>query len=352
MTNRFEELLAQRPWLLSDGAMGTNLFEVGLRAGDAPELWNVDRPGEILTLQKSFVEAGSDVILTNSFGGTANRLRLHKAEDCVYEINKAAAELSRRVADGRHGRTIAVGGSMGPTGDILAPLGPLSPADCVAAFRAQAEALKAGGVDVFWIETMYHADEVRCAVEAVKDLGLPFVVSMTFDSNGRTMTGVTPQQLLQSSRSCSSRPRGYGFNCGVGPAETMAAVLNAGLSTGENDLIIVKSNCGIPEYKDGGIVYSGTPELMAEYARMAIDAGARVVGGCCGTSVGHLKAMREALDSHSKREKPSLADVVSRLGEISNGAREINLDPSSERPESSAGAGRRRRRGSRKPSST
>ncbi len=343
MTNRYEELLATKKWLLADGATGTNLFEVGLQTGDAPELWNLEQPQKIYDLQKSFVDAGSDIILTNTFGGTRNRLKLHKADKQVYELNKAAAEISCKVADSVE-RTVAVGGSIGPTGDILEPLGPLSLEDCVAAFREQAIALKDGGVDAFWIETMSSEEEVRCAVEAVKDLGLPIVTTLSFDTNGRTMMGITPEQLASGSRDWPVRPNGYGSNCGVGPAEMVAALLNMGHGSEDSDVIIVKSNCGIPEYMDGKIVYSGTPDLMAEYARMAVDAGARIIGGCCGTTPAILNAMRKALDSHDKRAKPSLDEVVSKLGDISFGAQEQNsAGPLGIKPESATGRGRRRK---------
>ena len=342
--NRYEELLTTKKWLLADGATGTNLFDAGLQTGDAPELWNIEQPEKIRALQQSFVEAGADIILTNSFGGTANRLKLHKAEDRVHEINKAAAELSRAVADSAHGRTVAVAGSLGPTGDILEPLGDLSLTDCTAAFRAQALALKAGGVDVFWIETISSEDEARCAVEAVKDLGLPIVTTLSFDTNGRTMMGITPEQLARGSRDWPVRPHGYGSNCGVGPSEMIAALLNMGHGSDDSDVMVVKSNCGIPEYRDGQIVYSGTAELMAEYARIAVDCGARIIGGCCGTTAEILKAMRQALDTHEKRPKPTLEEVVAKLGSVSAGAQDQNnAGPVGAGAKTAKGAGRRRK---------
>ncbi len=153
MTDRLTPLLRGRPWLLADGATGSNLFDRGLTSGDAPELWNFEHPDRIRDLHRSFVEAGADIILTNSFGGTRHRLKLHKAEGRVAEINEAAARLARAEAD-RADRVVLVGGSMGPTGEILEPLGPLTAADAQEAFAEQAAALARGGADILWIETM------------------------------------------------------------------------------------------------------------------------------------------------------------------------------------------------------
>src|SRR3984957_14218460 len=160
MTDRLSALLAERPWLLADGATGSNLFERGLQSGDARELWNADHPDRIANLHRAFVEAGADIILTNSFGGTRHRLKLHKAEGRVAELNEAAAQISRAEAD-RAGRVVLVGGSMGPTGEILEPLGPLSLDEARQAFAEQAEALARGGVDLIWIETMSSVEETE-----------------------------------------------------------------------------------------------------------------------------------------------------------------------------------------------
>ena len=170
-TNRLTRLLATRPWLLADGATGSNLFDVGLMSGDAPELWNTEHPDRIGDLHRSFVDAGADIILTNSFGGTAYRLKLHKAEGRVAELNVAAARLAREVADAS-GRDVAVAGSMGPTGEIMEPIGPLTFDLAKEAFAEQARSLAAGGVDVLWIETMSSREEVEAAVAGAATLGL------------------------------------------------------------------------------------------------------------------------------------------------------------------------------------
>ena len=172
MNNRFTDLLARRRCLLADGATGSNLFEMGLISGDAPELWNVDHPDRIKLLHQRFVDAGADIILTNTFGGTRYRLKLHKAEDRVRELNRTAAQLARSVADAS-GREIIVAGSMGPTGEILEPLGPVSSADASAAFAEQAVALAEGGADVLWIETLSSREELEAAIEGARAAGLP-----------------------------------------------------------------------------------------------------------------------------------------------------------------------------------
>lgn len=319
MSDLLQRLLAERPFLLADGATGTNLFEAGLATGEAPELWNFDHPERIEALHQGMVEAGADIILTNSFGGSRHRLKLHKFQDRVAEINGRAAEIARRVAD-RAGRPVVVAGSMGPTGELFEPLGPLTHADGVAAFAEQAKALAATGVDLLWIETMSSKDEVRAAIEGAASTGLPYACTLSFDTNGRTMMGVTPAEHAQLCHEMSPRPLAYGANCGVGAAELVAAIVNMSGSAESGDVIVAKGNCGIPYYVDGKIRYDGTPELMADYARLARDAGARIIGGCCGTTARHLAAMREALAGHRQGPKPTLEEIVRRLGRISTGA--------------------------------
>ena len=318
--NRFTRLLATRPWLLADGATGSNLFDVGLMSGDAPELWNFEHPERIADLHRGFVEAGADIILTNSFGGTRYRLKLHKAEDRVAEINLAAARIARSVADAS-GRDIAVAGSMGPTGEIMEPIGPLTFEQARDAFAEQALSLKEGGADVLWIETMSSVEEVQAAVAGAATAGLPIVCTLSFDTNGRTMMGISPSDFAALEKTLTPRLAACGTNCGVGASEVVACIHNLAAATGPDVVLVAKGNCGIPQYVDGSIVYNGTPELMAVYARMALDAGARIIGGCCGTSAKHLRAMRDALDSHTGAPSPELEAIISALGDVSTGAR-------------------------------
>ena len=317
-------MLDERGILLADGATGTNLFAVGLQTGDAPELWNIDHPDRIANLHRSFVKAGSDIILTNSFGGTHYRLALHKAGHRVAELNSAAARLARAEADATE-RTVLVAGSMGPTGEILAPNGPVSIDEAKRAFAEQAYALAEGGADILWIETISSAEEIEAAVLGAAEVGLPIVYTVSIDTNGRTMMGLTPAETLKISTSLNTHITAGGSNCGVGASEVVAAICN--LVTAADDLgvrpaLVAKANCGIPDYIDGKIVYSGTPDLMAEYAVLAANAGATVIGGCCGTTPTHVKAMRDAIDQWKPGNPvPDVETIVSILGELSQGAR-------------------------------
>jgi len=326
MSTLLQDLIDEKGVLLADGATGSNLFGMGLETGDSPELWNTDHQDRIAQHYRNFVEAGSDIILTNTFGGTHFRLNLHKAGDRVEELNVNAVKILKQEIE-KSGRKIICAGSMGPTGELLIPLGTMSYEQAVEAFREQAEALKKGGVDVFWVETLSSPDEARAAVEACTGLGLPIVTTYSIDTNGRTMMGLSPDDIVNVSDSITNNSNAplmaIGSNCGVGASELVAAVLNlkTALKGHENPPIIIsKANCGVPEYIDGEIVYSGTEEIMADYAGMAIDAGATIVGGCCGTSPNHVAAMRKAIDNHTKGAAPTREDIESRLGELSPGA--------------------------------
>jgi len=314
--NALTDLLAEKGVLLADGATGTNLFAMGLEAGEAPELWNETAPEKIVKLHQDFVDAGADIILTNSFGGTRQRLKLHKADDRVFDMNKRAAEIARSVAD-KAPRKVIVAGSVGPTGELLIPLGAMSYEDAVAAFVEQMEGLKAGGADVAWIETMSSGDEIRAAAEAAVKVGLPYTYTGSFDTAGKTMMGLDPKDLRGVASDVGEGPVAVGANCGVGAADILSSLLD--MTAADPDAItIVKGNCGIPEYRGAEIHYSGTPPLMAEYARLARDAGARIIGGCCGTSCDHLAAMRTALDEYTPRPRPTIDEIVDKIGPLRN----------------------------------
>jgi methionine synthase I (cobalamin-dependent) len=315
-SNPLSELLAEKGVLLADGATGTNLFAQGLEAGEAPELWNEAQPEKIVKLHQDFVDAGADIILTNSFGGTRHRLKLHHADSRVHELNKKAAEIARSVAD-KAPRRVIVAGSVGPTGELLIPLGALSYEDAVAAFVEQMEGLKAGGVDVAWIETMSSPEEIRAAAEAAVKVGLPYTFTGSFDTAGKTMMGLHPKDIHSVAADIGSGPLAVGANCGVGASDILQSLLDM---TGANPeaTVIVKGNCGIPEFRGSEIFYSGTPPLMADYARLARDAGAKIIGGCCGTSCGHLAAMRQALDEYTPGPRPTLEVIVERIGPLRN----------------------------------
>src|SRR5690606_26390920 len=194
MTDPLQQLLAEKGILLADGATGTNLFAMGLTAGEAPEIWNVTAPERIAALHQGFIDAGADIILTNSFGGTRHRLKLHGAQDRVHELNRKAAELARKVASSA-GRRVIVAGSVGPTGELLQPLGALTYEEAIDAFAEQIEGLKAGGAEVAWIETMSAPGEIKAAAEAAIRVGLPYTYTGSFDTAGRTMMGLAPKDI-------------------------------------------------------------------------------------------------------------------------------------------------------------
>ena len=316
MNDPITRLLIERDVLLIDGAMGTNLFALGLANGAPGELWNVEQPDSVRSVYQGFVDAGSDIILTNSFGSNKFRFALHKLQGRVRELNMAAAALAREVAD-KAGRKVVVAGSMGPTGDVFEPLGPRTQAEAEEAFHEQAEALRDGGADVAWIETMFAENEIQSAVAGAKRAGLPVVATMTFDTGGRTMMGIRPSDAMRMSKTLPARPVAFGANCGVGPAQMIDSVLGLAQGAEPGDIIVSKSNCGLPTMGDDMRVrYDGTPEVMAAYARLARNAGARIIGGCCGTTPAHVRAMGEALASSGKGPAPTYEEIERALGPI------------------------------------
>lgn len=316
MSDKFAKALQSKDVLLADGATGTNLFNMGLQSGDAPELWNTDEPGKIKSLYKGFVDAGSDIFLTNTFGGTAARLKLHDAQSRVGELNRIGAELARDVVD-QSGRDVLVAGSVGPTGEIMEPIGELSHVLAVEMFHEQADALKEGGADVLWVETISAPEEFRAAAEAFALVGMPWCGTMSFDTAGRTMMGVTSTDLTKLVEEFDTPPLAYGANCGTGSPDMLRTVLGFS-AQGTERPIIAKGNAGIPRYEDGQICYDGTPELMGKFAVMARNAGAKIIGGCCGTMSPHLEKMREALDTQPRGERPTLEQVVEMFGPFSS----------------------------------
>jgi len=331
MPDPLRTLLATKSVLIADGAMGTSLFAQGLETGGAPELWNLEHPERVQAVHGSFVAAGSDLILTNSFGGNRYRLMLHGDQDRVLELNRTAARLARAVADAA-GRRVLVAGSMGPTGEIFAPIGALDHDAGAAAFAEQAEALAAGGCDLLWIETISGKEELAAAVEGAARAGLPIVATMTFDTHGRTMMGVTPEAAIGLRDALPAWPVAFGANCGIGPAQLVESVLGLMRAAAQGDLIVAKGNCGVPHYHDGRIHYDGTPEIMAAYACLARDAGARVIGGCCGTTAAHIRTIAEALAVRPPGPTPDRATIEAVLG------------PLPAPPASGAGSARERRR--------
>ena len=327
MRTSLQDLLALGRPLLTDGATGTNYFKVGLEAGEPPEFWITDHPDRVVGLHQQFVDAGADIILTNTFGCNRHRLKLHNAQARVHELAAGAAKLARSVADAAS-RPVVVAGSVGPTGELFEPLGALTHDEAVDAFAEQIEGLKEGGADVAWIETMSAPEEMRAAAEAAIRVGMPYVCTMSFDTAGRTMMGLAPNTLAAQFADLSVAPLAIGANCGVGASDILVSVLEM---TGAANPIVCKGNCGIPKFEGTTITYSGTPELMAKYARLAVDAGARIIGGCCGTSPEHLRAMAESIAGYARGQAPSVESIVATIGPLTNKAPSADGGPSGRR---------------------
>jgi len=289
----WEEMLGRPGLVLADGGMGTMLMELGLQFGASPELWNVEHPDRVRRVHRGYLQAGSRVILTNTFGCNRLRLGLHNLQDRVIEFNAAAAQLVREEVREAGGRA-AVAGDIGPSGGILAPLGELEPAEATAAFAEQARGLIEGGVDVIWIETLSSLEEMRAAIDGVRQASadIPIVATMTFDTRGRTMMGVTPEQAVRELSGWGVSA--LGANCGNGPDEILS-VIQKMKAAAPQAVLVAKSNAGVPKLEKGRAVYGAGPEEMAAYATAVADAGARVIGACCGSTPRHLEAMAAAL---------------------------------------------------------
>ncbi|HLB48673.1 MAG TPA: betaine--homocysteine S-methyltransferase [Anaerolineales bacterium] len=291
--NKLQSLLDSSSIVMADGAMGTMLFEAGLKFGDPPEVWNVAHPELVRSVHRGYIDAGSKLILTNTFGGNRFRLGMHNLQSRVHDLNRTAAILLRAEVEAA-GTGALVVGDIGPSGEILAPLGTLEYADAVEGFAEQAAALAAGGVDAFWIETMSALEEMQAAVEGVRKAApdMPVITTMTFDTRGHTMMGVSPEKAVKAL--CELGAAAVGGNCGNGPDEILA-VIKKMHAANPTAILVAKSNAGMPELVNGKAVYKAKPDDMAQYAREIREAGARVIGACCGSTPAHLKAMAEVL---------------------------------------------------------
>jgi len=290
---RWEALLAEGGPILADGAMGTMLFLNGLQFGDPPEVWNLTQPDVIRRIHRGYLEAGSRILLTNTFGGNRLRLGLHHLEARVAELNQTAAILLRSEVEAA-GDLALVAGDIGPSGAIMAPMGTLDYAEAVDVFAEQAAALVAGGVDLIWIETMSDLNEIKAAIEGVRQVapGIPLITTMTFDTRGRTMMGVTPEQAVEALAAWGADA--IGGNCGNGPDEILP-VISRMRAVAPDVLLVSKSNAGMPELIDMRAVYRASPGTMAAAAVEMRIAGARIVGACCGSTPDHLRAMQASL---------------------------------------------------------
>ena len=287
-TEVFLKRLQEGQVLMADGATGTMLQDNGLELGKVPESWLFERPNQVLALHKAYLEAGSDIILTCSFGGTRYRLRSDGLAGRVVEVNLRAAELAREAA----GADAYVAGDMGPTGQLLAPLGQATVEEVADAFALQAEGLSAGGADFLLIETMSDLGEARAAIEGARRVtDLPVFCTFSFDTHGRTMMGLSPRQVALE---IGPIVQGFGANCGNDPAE-FPAFLQEMRQAAPAMVLCAKPNAGLPRIVGDQVVYDADPEYMAEIARKVTQAGAQIVGGCCGTTPAHISAMTAAL---------------------------------------------------------
>jgi methionine synthase I (cobalamin-dependent) len=290
----FADLVSGPVPALADGAMGTMLFEYGLSFGEAPETWNLLHPELVRKVHRGYLEAGSQVVLTNTFGGNRSRLAMHNLEDRVPELNRTAAVLARSEVELGSWNAL-VAGDIGPTGEIFEPLGTLSFDDAVDIFAEQASALLGGGVDLFWVETLAAIEEGNAALEGIRRVAPnhPVIVTMTFDTHGRTMMGLTPEDAC--AELATNGASAVGGNCGNGAAEVLAVVSRMRAVVPAGVAIVAKANAGVPVLAGDQAQYPGTPADSAEYAIAARDAGANLIGGCCGTTAAHLAAMHAAL---------------------------------------------------------
>lgn len=289
--NKFLERLNSGEILVADGATGSNLQKMGLKPGKPPEDLIIDDPDTILNLESSFARAGSDIILTCTFGGTRMRMKDSKYQDRTPEVNIRAAELARKAASLNNG---LVAGSMGPVGALVKPYGPLEVEDVKATFAEQAKALADGGVDFLLIETMFSFEETTAAFQGARSVtDLPIVVSFSYDRGTRTMMGVKPKDVMK--RYTEMGAVMVGANCGT-TLENMESVVKEYGATVPNFPLWVKPNAGVPhmdlETEQG--VYDMGPEDMGAYAKKYIEMGAKVVGGCCGNTPEHIAAIAKA----------------------------------------------------------
>lgn len=295
--NHLAARLTDGPTLLADGATGTELQKVGLPIGQAPERWTLERPDAIAALARGYIEAGSDLILTNTFGANAVRMSACGLADRIAHLNTEAVRIARREIDAS-GRMVFLLGSIGPTGEMLEPYGALSPEAARTAFLEQARALVSAGVDGLVCETFSAVEEITLALDAAREAGddLPLVGSMAFDDRGCTMMGVTPEAAAAAMLAGGAQV--IGANCSVGP-DALERVITGMKAAQSGARLWAKPNAGLPELVAGRTVYRVAPDTLAAFARRMRDLGVAVVGGCCGTAPDHIRAMRTTLDGIS-----------------------------------------------------
>ena len=284
------ETLQSGGHILGDGAMGTMLQDAGLTDGGAPELWNVEHPDRIEAILEAYAAAGSNLITTCTFGGTRPRLEMHDLGDRVFELNKAGAEVARTVVDRHPGSYVL--GDVGPSGELMEPMGTLTPEDAQELFAEQIRGLVAGGADAILIETMSDLGEVEAAVRAAQAEapGLPILATMSFDTNLHTMMGVKPGQAVTAIAAMGVPI--IGANCGRGVDEMRVIAADMVAARPEGVFLMTQSNAGLPKLVGDEFLYDGAPEVMAEWATEMRGIGIDVIGACCGSTPEHIAAMR------------------------------------------------------------
>ncbi len=288
---RFLDRLALGEIILADGAMGTMLQAAGLEKRQAPEEWNLIHPERVLAVYRGYIDAGSEMILTNSFGANQFRLAKYGLEEKVYELNRKAAGLAREAGDA------LVAGSMGPTGEFFPPLGTLTSEEAKEAFAEQAKGLADGGVDLLIIETMADLKEVEAAINGAREeADLPLICTMTFDTKLHTVMGVSPRKAAETLNSW--RVEAIGANCGTGPQE-VEKVMEEMKEACPDAVLVAQPNAGLPRLLQGRTHYDATPEVMAHYALRYANLGVRIIGACCGSTPQHIAAMARALGKPS-----------------------------------------------------
>jgi 5-methyltetrahydrofolate--homocysteine methyltransferase len=292
------ELLHQKT-LVIDGAMGTMLQENGLKSGECPELWNITHPEIVKKIHASYLEAGADIILTNTFGSNGVKLLKVKQQHQLKEINKQAVKIAREVVEEYHKknpRQVFIAASLGPTGEILEPIGTLKASEAYQGYKSQIEEMKSPGVDMVVLETFYNLDEIKIALKAVKENSdLPVFASMTFDEGMKTIYGVTPEQAVEEL--FKEEADGVGANCGSGPELLYKILTRMRIIT--DALLLVEPNAGLPYIKNNKVVYPSTPQEMAEYAEKFLQLKVNIIGGCCGTTPEHIKAIAKKIKGAS-----------------------------------------------------
>jgi methionine synthase I (cobalamin-dependent) len=298
--NKLQTLLQKSQVVIADGAMGTMLQAAGLESGGSPVVWNAEHPDRVRAVHRAYIDAGAQILITNTFVGSRFQLARHGLAARAYELNRAGAQLlcdeiaAHSERSGAESNHVIAAGDIGPSGELFAPIGALAFDDAVAGFEEQAHALIDGGVDVIWTMTHSDLEEVRAVIEGVRRVSkdISILASMTFDTRGRTMMGVKPETAAHSLLEWGAAA--IGGNCGNGPEEILGVVQKM-RTVAPDAILIAKSNAGKPEIVDDKTVFRATPEMMAQSAVEVRAAGARIIGGCCGTTPAHIRAMAEAV---------------------------------------------------------